>query len=188
MNTPTIIVPMRPALDLGAAMQRSWRHPGWGWQVKLNEERAVFRLFDRTLFNRHRQLFDIYKARHFAQAMEALESFAGADWVDVGMIGVRDTAAFSGMKGAIVVYDVPSDAPWEVRYRTITTKLPPIDLLAGEKFEPGMIYCLPQEDMAGELFHRTKGVPGVEGVVGRNLQAPYIYGESIQMAKAKWKK
>ncbi len=180
--------PMRPGQSLGE-LRPTFVMPGWGWQVKLNEERAFYRHFDATLWNRHREQFDRYKAAHFEEALESLSIFAGSDRdiVDVGLIGLREVSVYGPGRGAIVVYDLPSPLPWSERYRILSASVPPIDLISGEQFKPGMIYCLPQEYCAGALFERTRGVPGIEGVVGRNLSSPYIYGDTAMMAKAKWR-
>ncbi len=191
MNTTTAIqpppCPMRPGRSLGE-IRNNWTLPGWGWQVKVNEERAIFRHFDSTLWNRHGQPFDTYKTAHFRAALEGMASFAGGDrdLVDLGLVGLRDKSAFGEARGAVIVYDLPSSLPWRERYRILSDLVPPIDLIAGEQMLPGMIYRLPEEYHAGQLFERTAGVAGLEGVVGRNLESPYIYAETAQMAKAKW--
>lgn len=184
-TTQEIRTPMRPGLNLGAALHPGWRQAGWDWQPKLNEERGW--VFARRLFNRHAQPFDPYKAQHFEQAMESLcEVLGGFDEIDLGLVGLRDRSAFGYARGSVIVYDLPSNLPWEERRRVVASKVPEIDLLAGEKMQPGLIYCLPVTEAAGDLFHQVRGVPGLEGIVGRNKSAPYAYAEYRTMAKAKW--
>jgi hypothetical protein len=165
--------------------------PGWVWQPKIDDERAILRVHDCTLFNRHQQPMDRHKARPFARAVEALRSvFAAHRWVDLGLIGWRDKSAFAGSLGAIIVFDLPSPDgdPWEARREWLIKKIPPIELCSGEIPLPGMVYRFNDESQAGLLFARTKGIPGLEGIVGRNLRAPYVQGDSREMAKARWKR
>lgn len=186
------ISPMRPGVNLGVTVARGWSPPGWGWQVKINDERAVCRTRDRCLYNRHGVAFDRLKAAPFRPVLEELcVTYSAFPWLDLGLLGFRDKSTFGGARGAVVVFDLPNprqgeNLPYRIRREFVVHRLPVLDLLAGEAPRPGMAYCFEDYDHAGELFERTRGVPGLEGIVGRILTAPYCFGDSPAMAKARW--
>lgn len=188
----TILTPMRPKQVLKPeTMTRGYHVPGWVWQPKIDDERAVLRVLDGQLFNRQGQPFDRQKARPFAEACDSLRTiYGGHEWIDIGLIGYRDSQTFAASRGAVIVFDLPSlnGDPWVSRRQQLITRLPVLDLIAGEAAKFGMVYRFADEELAGELFHRTRGVPGLEGVVGRLLAGPYVQGETETMAKARWKR
>lgn len=181
--------PMRPGINLGAAIPRDFRLPGWEWQPKVNEERAVLHVPLGPLYNRHGALLDRRKADHYNQIVEELRiRFRSHEWLDLGLIGFRDSETFRAARGAVIVFDVPmvgEGTTWEER-RTLLTCLPVLEI--GETPVAGLAYRLPETHAAGELFERTRGVPGLEGIVGRLLASPYNQGDSRSMAKARWLK
>lgn len=185
-----ILIPMRPGVDL-KTIAPGWSIPGWTWQPKIDDERAVLRVSDGQVFNRHGQEFDQQKLRAFGGAVQALRrQFASYPWVDMGLIGFRDRSAFGESRGAILVFDLVTDDPfpWEARAEWLRRAIPTLDLCAGEKAVPGMVYRFQDESQPSLLFERTKNVPGLEGVIGRNVRACYCQGDSREMAKARWKR
>lgn len=187
----TILTPMRPGSEFRAPLERSFVQPGWVWQPKIDDERAVIRVLDGQLFNRRGQPFDRQKARPFGEACDQLRAtFGGHEWLDLGLIGYRDSQTFAASRGAVIVFDLPSlnGDPWVSRRQQLINRIPVLDLIAGEEAKFGMVYRFADEELAGELFHRTRGVPGLEGVVGRLLAGPYVQGESKTMVKARWKR
>ncbi len=181
MNT-TAIIPMRPAGRFLANL------PGWTWQTKIDDERAVMRTRDGALFNRHAQSLERRKAASFGPVCEVLRAEFGAhEWLDLGLIGWRDSVTFLQSRGAVIVFDLPGGESWAVR-RAKFAHLPVLDLIAGDVPRAGAPYRFADFSDAVALFGRTRGTSGLEGVVGRNDLAPYIYGDSQQMSKARWKR
>ncbi len=182
---------MRPGVNLGASLPVEWTLAGWFWQPKINDERAMLRTIDGALFNRHGALMDRSKAAVFAGVLGELRAaFRNTPWLDLGLIGYRDADTFKAARGSVLVFDVPGDArdarTWLER-RTQLECLPTLNLIS-EHPAPGLAYRFEDHEAAGALFEATVGVPGLEGIVGRNGRAPYQSGDSKQMAKARWLK
>lgn len=185
-----ILLPMRPGMNLGNSLAITFVIPGWGWQPKVNDERAVLRVMDGALFNRRQQPADRQKAEPFRAIIEELRrSFSAHPWLDLGLIGYRDAATFAESRGAVVVFDVPDlhdRRPW-IERRRLLERLPTLDLTT-EKPRAGIAYRLEESEAAGVLFARTIGVQGLEGIVGRHMHAPYQQGDARTMAKVRWLK
>lgn len=186
-----VLLPMRPGLNLGNAIPREWTLPGWFWQPKINDERGMLRTIDGALFNRHGALMDRTKAAAFAGVLGELRgAFRNTPWLDLGLIGYRDADTFRDGRGSVIVFDIPGDAhdarTW-VERRGQLLCLPTLNLVA-ERPQAGLAYRFEDEEKAGLLFEATVGVPGLEGIVGRNGRAPYQSGDSKQMAKIRWLK
>jgi hypothetical protein len=163
--------------------------PDWVWQVKVNDERGMLRIRDGALHNRHGVLLARNKAQYFAAACENLcREYHEHRWLDLGLIGFREVATFgAGARGAVIVFDVPSMDPWLIRRDLLVRRLPPIDLIAREKPISGMVYRFSDHDHAEDLFDRTRGIPGLEGIIGRHLNGPYVQGDAETMVKVKWR-
>lgn len=184
---------MRPGVSM-PSVPRGWSPAGYGWQTKIDDERAVFRTRDCCLFNRHGTAFDRQKAAPFRPVVQDLaRMYVAHPWLDLGLIGFRDSSVFGASRGAVIVFDLPNprlgeNLPYYERREFLRARLPVLDLLAGERPEPGMAYRFEDFDHAGELFERTKNVPGVEGIVGRLLLSPYVFGDAQTMIRARWKR
>lgn len=191
VNQCEFLPPMRPGVNLGNNLPGGWSMQGWLWQPKINDERAMLRTLDGTIFNRHGELMDSTKVPFFWPIISELRSaYRHTPWVDLGLIGFRDSETFRASRGAVIVFDIPGDLndrrPWLERREQLNC-LPSLDLM-NERPKPGMAYRFEETDQGGTLFQLTRGVPGLEGVIGRNVKAPYQPGDSRQMAKARWLK
>ena len=185
------MLPMRPGLNLGNNLPDGWSMQGWLWQPKINDERAMLRTLDGTIFNRHGELLDRSKVPYFWPIISELRlAFRKTPWVDLGLIGFRDSETFRASRGAVIVFDIPGDLHDQRRWierREQLNCLPSLNLMS-EAAVAEMAYRFEETADAGTLFQATRGVPGLEGVVGRNINAPYQPGDSRQMAKARWLK
>lgn len=169
-------------------MSPGWTMRGWTWQPKINDERAMLRTIDGILFNRHGELLDKAKGAPFFPIAEELRiAYRFTPWLDLGLIGFRDCETFRASRGAVIVFDVPGTdgRPWIERREQLNC-LPTLNLIGGETAVHGMAYRFEDTEQAGDLFAATRNVPGLEGIVGRNVLAPYQSGDSRQMAKARW--
>lgn len=172
----------------------AWAPPGYGWQTKIDDERAVFRVRDGCLYNRHGISLDRHKAAPFRPVVEELARvYCAHPWLDLGLIGFRDASIFGASRGAVILFDLPDprpgdNRPYFERREFLRQRLPVLDLIAGEVPVAGMAYRFEDYDHAGELFARTVNVPGVEGIVGRLLRSPYVFGEAQAMIRARWKR
>lgn len=172
----------------------AWAPPGYGWQTKIDDERAILRIRDCCLFNRHATPFDRQKAAPFRPVLEDLaRMYAAHPWLDLGLLGFRDASVFGASRGAVILFDLPNprqgeNLPYFERREFIRQRLPVLDLLAREQPVAGMAYRFEDYDHAGGLFARTVNVPGVEGIVGRLLRSPYVFGEAQTMIRARWKR
>lgn len=174
--------PMRP----GVSLPRLDTYPGaipqgWLWQVKLNDERGVVSP-EGDLFNRLGRPFAPHKVVVFGDAMKMLRGMLPGEWVDVALLGFR--GGFP--KGSIVVLDLPQrTGGFEERISTCTGELYlPED---GESAPVGQVLCLDYYLDAKDLFQRTLGRSGLEGVIGRRPGVRYVEGDSRDMCKSKWK-
>ena len=181
---------MRPGVNLGASIGPGFRMSGWTWQPKINDERAVLFVPSGAIFNRRQQPLDRRKAEPYGPVIADLRrQFSNHQWLDLGLVGFREAETFRESRGAVIVFDVPDlvdRTPWAHR-RELLRVLPVVELL-NERPVAGLAYRLEETEKAGELFALTNGVPGLEGIVGRNIHAPYAQGDSPQMAKARWLK
>ena len=186
--------PMRPKTRIPPLDRYTGPLPkGWEWQVKIDDERGIVRVHEDgsvEIFNRHWEPLAAHKAKLFAAAASTLPGlFPGEPIFDVALLGFRG----HWTPGGIVLLDIPSDRPWTERRSTIGRVLlwdplapkpdwiPPI---------PGEVRCLVTYDGnpdVRDLFLRTKDVPGVEGLIGRDPAAPYQMGDSDRMVKIRWK-
>lgn len=180
-----IISPMRPGVNLGSQVMRNFT--GWIWQPKIDDERAVIRLSDGAVFNRHGQAFDRTKVEVFEKAIGSLLHYGSQfRWIDCGLIGFRDSATFKAVRGSICVYDLPDHTgTWVERSKTMKDSIPISSL---NKNLPGAVFILEESEDAMDMFTRSRLVPGFEGIVGRRIAAAYEQGESKSMAKARWKR
>jgi ATP-dependent DNA ligase len=190
MSWNTIITPMRPGVNLGP-IPADFAMMGWEWQPKIDDERAVFHIPDGSLYNRHGQPFARNKAEAFVPALADLKKvFAGSEWIDLGLVGFRGTEEFKGSRGAVLVFDLPSrdGDSYESRRDLLVRRLPVLEMTRGERPKPGFVYRFQDEHQGGVLFEQTRDVPGLEGVVGRLIRAPYMQGDAPTMAKSRWKR
>lgn len=186
--------PMRPKTRIPPLDRYTGPLPkGWEWQVKIDDERGIVRVHDDgsvELFNRHWEPLAAHKAKLFAAAASTLPTlFPGEPIFDVALLGFRG----HWTPGGIVLLDIPSERPWTERREKIGRVLQ-WDPLAPEPDwippVPGEVRCLVTYDGnpdVRDLFLRTKDVPGVEGLIGRDPAAPYHMGDSDRMVKIRWK-
>lgn len=190
--------PMRPKTRIPPLDRYTGPLPkGWEWQPKIDDERGIVRVHGDgsvELFNRHWEPLAAHKAKLFVEAAGTLpELFPGEPIFDVALLGFRG----HWLPGGIVLLDIPSDQPWRVR-RTRTDKIPMWDPLRGHDCcpddpdpEPGSVVVLPSwpESLWNprDLFFKTRDVPGVEGLIGRDPEAAYQMGDSDRMVKIRWK-
>jgi len=174
----TYVSPMRPMLDL---QLRDLPASGWAYQPKLDEERGV--LWERGLWNRLGKPVASHKSQAFVAAIAKARELFGNRTLDVGMIGFRNGALGSG---ALVIYDIPDDLglQWAKRYSGLL-ELPSFDPTR-EPAKAGEVYRLPYTLFGRILMSAVKGVPGVEGIIGRDMRSGYIAGDSRAMLKCKW--
>jgi len=178
-----MLIPMRPGVTLYSAAHLPG---GWNYQPKLDDERGMLRIGDGALYNRHGAPLARNKALHFRGVCEELRNlFPAAKWLDLGLIGFRDIRAFGAARGAVIVFDVPSADSWLERYALLAV-LPVLDLVAGEVPVAGRAYRLANSWQGAELFEATRNVRGLEGVIGRRIDAPYLSGESQAMIRLRW--
>lgn len=174
--------PMRP----GVSLPRLDTYPGaipqgWLWQVKLNDERGWL-TSEGVLLNRLGKPFAPHKVRAFGPALDDLRTRFPGEEVDIALLGFR--GGFP--KGSIVVLDLPGrPGGFEERISTCTGELYlPED---GESAPVGQVLCLDYYLDAKDLFQRTLGRSGLEGVIGRRPGVRYVEGDSRDMCKSKWK-
>jgi hypothetical protein len=188
--------PMRPKTRIPPLDRYAGPLPkGWEWQVKIDDERGIVRVHDDgsvEIFNRHWEPLAAHKAKLFAAAAGTLPTlFPGEPIFDVALLGFRGHWA----PGGIVLLDVPSEAPWTERRERVWARdsIPLWDPLDPKNAspEPGAVVFLPSWPEVSwnprDLFLRTKDVPGVEGLIGRDPAAPYQMGDSDRMVKIRWK-
>lgn len=185
--------PMRPKTRIPPLDRYAGPLPkGWEWQVKIDDERGIVRVHSDgsvELFNRHWEPLAAHKAKLFAAAASTLPArFPGEPIFDVALLGFRG----HWTPGGIVLLDIPSERPWTER-RSRLAGIPVWDPLDPKDTPPapGAVAILPSwPEIAWnprDLFLRTKDVPGVEGLIGRDPAAPYQMGDSDRMVKIRWK-
>jgi len=175
--------PMRPAVSLPRLDTYPGAIPqGWLWQAKLNDERGMLSP-EGMLVNRLRKPFAPHKVRAFGTALEMLVDLFPGEWVDLALLGFR--GGFPA--GSIVILDLPGRPGGFVDR---------IDIIQAPYFLPDLGEELPdspgvlrlQTDWnAKELFLRTIGKTGLEGVIGRRPGVRYAEGDSRDMCKSKWR-
>lgn len=178
----SFVHPMRPGIILREGI---WPE-GWSWQMKLDEERGI--LADGKLYNRRGQRMADHKERAFEVALEAVTAIFDYPVLDLGLIGFRDIGTWGTMRGAVVVFDLPTvDLPWIARHQLLLD-LPPLPF--GRKAEwssPFMVYRLLNYSDPAIAFALSKLLEGCEGIVGRNPSSVYQPGDSREMAKCRWR-
>lgn len=188
--------PMRPKTRIPPLDRYAGPLPkGWEWQAKIDDERGIVRVHDDgsvEIFNRHWEPLAAHKAKLFAAAAGTLPTlFPGEPIFDVALLGFRGHWA----PGGIVLLDIPGEAPWaERRARVTSASIPLWDPMSPEETPPPApvtVAILPSWPETTwnprDLFLRTKDVPGVEGLIGRDPAAPYQMGDSDRMVKIRWK-
>lgn len=194
------ILPMRPGRKLPRLDTYGGPLPaGWGWQVKLDDERGVYA--GGALYNRHGEKIAAHKAAAFAAAVaEAARRFHG-ETLDLALLGYRSRFERPGPGGigdggeggprvcAVVILDLPDRGrqPWTERHASIVAATPEFDPLGAATVAAGCCYHLADHADGPALFRRTVGVAGLEGVIGRKPDAPYCAGDSPAMLKSRWK-
>ena len=158
--------PMRPGLSFPRLDEWNGTLPtGWGWQPKLNDERAVIHA-DGLVLNRHGRAFERRKLAKFAHAIDAALRAHPGQLLDVALVGIRDPE----IPARVVVLDLPrTPGPWSFRRTQIQ-----------------LDFALPCYDDARRCWADFFGKPGYEGIVGRRLAAGYACGDSNAMCKSKW--
>ena len=185
--------PMRPKTRIPPLDRYAGPLPkGWEWQVKIDDERGIVRVHDDgsvEIFNRHWEPLATHKAGVFAAAASTLPTlFPGERIFDVALLGFRG----HWTPGGIVLLDVPSTRTWAERRRRVEA-LPAWDPLDPKDTPPppGAVAILPSWPETAwnprDLFFKTKGIPGVEGLIGRDPAASYQMGDSDRMVKIRWK-
>lgn len=173
-----MITPMRPGRKIPAS-RLDLAPSGWLWQAKLDDERGVV-LPDGTLWNRFGKLLAPNKTEAFSDAVKvAVRKWPGRV-LDVALLGYRGHFP----KGSLVVLDIPSeDGTFCQRYALIWPRC--LALFPGHHHpEPGSVYYLPNLGDPG-MAYSLSFCTGVEGIIGRNPEAGYEYGNSRQMVKVK---
>ena len=106
--------------------------------------------------------------------------------VDLALLGYRGVFE----PGAVVVLDLPDmRAPYWSRNRAVAGTIPVLDHQIGALTinpHPGEVFHLWTHLSPSILFRQTRGVPGLEGVIGRDPEAFYQEGQSRAMVKSKW--
>lgn len=186
--------PMRPKTRIPPLDRYAGPLPkGWEWQVKIDDERGIVRVHGDgsvEIFNRHWEPLAAHKAKLFAAAAGTLPGlFPHEPIFDVALLGFRG----HWTPGGIVLLDIPGDLPWAERRRRRMRELPLWDPLDPKDAPPapGTVAILPTwpdtTRNPRDLFFKTKDVPGVEGLIGRDPAAPYQMGDSDRMVKIRWK-
>lgn len=185
---PTLF-PMRPKTRIPPLDRYAGPLPaGWHWQVKVDDERA-FILPAGEIHNRHLYPLASHKAKEFrAPVAELLRLFPGETLYDVALLGFRGCRA----ERCLVLLDLPHrDERWRVRFPLISAACPAWDPRAVLAPPAGSVVHLPDYPLNGEgvrkFFDSTRGVAGLEGIVGRDPEAPYMSGDSDRMVKCRWK-
>ena len=176
--------PMRPGFSLPPLDTYDGPIPnGWVWQYKLNDERAILTP-DGTLWNRFGTKIASHKARSFARAVERFRFMFPSMTGDVALLGYRGNFQV----GTIVVLDLPElPGKFRIRHAMLSVGLNPLIWNSEGCYDPinGPLHFLEWSAHPVSLFRRSRGLPGVEGVIGRNPNAPYIQGDSRDMCKSK---
>lgn len=186
--------PMRPKTRIPPLDRYAGPLPqGWHWQFKVDDERGIVRRHDDgsvEIFNRHWEPLAAHKASVFAStAFRLAEKFSGVPIFDVALLGFRGHWA----PGAIILLDLPSGLPWADRYARIAAgDVPEWDPQNKVDPVPGEILRLPDfvsadDAQLREIFEWTRGLAGVEGLIGRDPAAPHQNGDSDRMVKIRWK-
>lgn len=174
---------MRPGVSLPRLDTYSGAIPqGWLWQAKLNDERGMVSP-EGDLSNRLGQPFAPHKVKAFADALWTLRKQFAGEWVDVALLGFRGGFPV----GSIVVLDLP-DRPGGFEDRLSGEALPFYEPERGLTLpdNPAVLRLSSYHD-AKELFLRTVGKTGLEGVIGRRPGVRYTEGDSRDMVKSKWR-
>lgn len=176
--------PMRPGFSLPPLDTYDGPIPkGWVWQYKLNDERAILTP-DGTLWNRFGTKIAGHKARAFAWAVERAVSVFPSMTVDVALLGYRGHFRV----GSIVVLDLPGfPGNFHIRHARLSSVINPLIWNSDGGYDPinGPLHFLEWSAHPVALFRRSRGFPGVEGVIGRNPNVPYIQGDTRDMCKSK---
>lgn len=179
--------PMRPATSIPRLDTYTGPLPkGWLWQVKLNDERAWMER-DGTVWNRFGRPFAPRKVAPFQEALACVRALFPGVRVDLALLGYRGVFE----PGAVVVLDLPELlCPFWARHARIRAWPDPFYATSRNLPRKGQAYFLPcyLENTPGPraLFAHTIGVPGLEGVIGRDPEAFYQEGQSRAMVKSKW--
>jgi len=177
--------PMRPATSIPRLDTYTGPLPkGWLWQVKLNDERAWMER-DGTIWNRFGRPFAPRKVAPFQEALACVRALFPGVRVDLALLGYRGVFE----PGAVVVLDLPElPYPFWARHARLRAWIDRLDPIVVWRHQPvlGRAYYLECYDAPGPLFMSTIGVPGLEGVIGRDPEAFYQEGQSRAMVKSKW--
>lgn len=177
--------PMRPATSIPRLGTYTGPLPkGWLWQVKLNDERAWMER-DGTIWNRFGRPFAPKKVAPFQEALARVRALFPGVRVDLALLGYRGVFE----PGAVVVLDLPElSHPFWARHARIRARVDCLDPIVMWRHQPvlGQAYHLKCYDAPGPVFTSTIGVPGLEGVIGRDPEAFYQEGQSRAMVKSKW--
>lgn len=178
--------PMRPATSIPRLDTYTGPLPkGWYWQVKLNDERAWMER-DGTIWNRFGRPFAPKKVAPFQEALARVRALFPGVRVDLALLGYRGVFE----PGAVVVLDLPDmHAAYRIRALAVASAMPGLDhwtRLSPVRPSPGEAYYLWTYCEPDVLFRRTRDVPGLEGVIGRDPEAFYQEGQSRAMVKSKW--
>jgi hypothetical protein len=183
---------MRPGLRLPPLDQEGVFLPAWratAYQVKLNDERGVF-VPGQGLFNRQGRHLAGNKAKAFQPAIDEASRTFPNRVLDLALLGYRGTWT----PGSVVVLDLMTVQdgktnyhPFEARYGLLEDRLEAWD--PTRRTEPPLVSRLLTywftAEQAFDLFHLTRSLPGVEGVIGRDASAPYQPGDSRAMFKSR---
>lgn len=172
--------PMRPGFSLPPLDTYDGPIPnGWVWQYKLDDERAILTP-DGTLWNRFGTKIAGHKAKVFAPAVARLHDVLPGVVADVALLGYRGHVF---CPGPVVVLDFPElPGGFLERYKALAFAC--CTYLPGES-DSDWPYYLTTYDDPYWLFRSSRKIPGVEGIIGRNPNAPYIQGDSRDMCKSK---
>jgi len=203
--TTTPFYPMRPKTRIPPLDRYTGPIPeGWDWQAKIDDERGIVRVpaepvTEYELFNRHWEPIAAHKAKVFDAAIRKLVGlFPDERLFDVALLGFRG----HWTPGAVVLLDIPGEEPWEARREKwihMWIHMSPRGAVywdpIREPFDrtPGEVYVLASRNVGMdrrhvvEFFMDTKDKPGIEGLIGRDPEAPYQCGDSDRMVKCRWK-